>query len=257
VSADYWFVYRRDEIVAPDYSKEEDIDSMTRFPITETDLSNLAALANMCNDPASGVSCPSTLPGYSTGNVASVIGQYSNRGRTLIDGFDVDLRSRFDLGEWGRLNIGVAATIANRNMYNSDNGDGWYYGNVVGYYNNPKLRATFNTNWTYGKWDTGFYVNYVGGTKWAYDRIDAQDNNAQTCTGSYLDLAPGHCGGAPAWWTANLSVNWRPIEKLSVGVTVKNLFNRLPFYDPNDWMNFAGYTNNFGRIYSVTATYKF
>jgi hypothetical protein len=40
-------------------------------------------------------------------------------------------------------------------------------------------------------------------------------------------------------------------------VTVKNLFNRLPFYDPNDWMNFAGYTNNFGRIYSVTATYRF
>ena len=52
-------------------------------------------------------------------------------------------------------------------------------------------------------------------------------------------------------------MNWRPIEKLSVGVTVKNLFNRLPFYDPNDWMNFAGYANNFGRIYSVTATYKF
>ncbi|MEG2981940.1 MAG: TonB-dependent receptor, partial [Stenotrophomonas sp.] len=105
VSADYWFVYRRDEIVAPDYSKEEDIDSMTRFPITESDRSNLAALAAMCNDPASGVTCPGTLPGYSIGNVASVIGQYSNRGRTLIDGFDVDLRSRFDLGEWGRLNI--------------------------------------------------------------------------------------------------------------------------------------------------------
>ncbi|PZU21409.1 MAG: TonB-dependent receptor, partial [Stenotrophomonas sp.] len=65
VSADYWFVYRRDEIVAPDYSKEEDIDSMTRFPITESDRSNLAALAAMCNDPASGVTCPGTLPGYS------------------------------------------------------------------------------------------------------------------------------------------------------------------------------------------------
>ena len=45
---------------------------------------------------------------------------------------------------------------------------------------------------------------------------------------------------------------------LTVGVTVKNLFNRLPYYDPNDWMNFpSSYTNNFGRIYSVTATYKF
>ncbi|MCA7026258.1 hypothetical protein K9F17_20650, partial [Stenotrophomonas acidaminiphila] len=68
------------------------------------------------------------------------------------------------------LNVGVAATIANRNMYNSDDADGWYYGNFVGYYNNPRLRTTFNTNWTYGNWDTGFYINYVGGT----DRLDGR-----------------------------------------------------------------------------------
>lgn len=257
VSADWWFVYRRNEIVAPDYSNPEEIIAMTRFPITETDLANQAALADMCNDPASGVTCPTALPTYSTGNVASVIGQYKNRGRTLVDGFDVDARSRFDLGEWGRMNIGVAATIARRNMYNSDDGTGWYYGNFVGYYNNPRLRATFNADWSYKNWDTGFYINYVGKTKWAYDRIDALDNNPDTCTGSYVAVAPGQCDGAPSWWTANLSVNWKPIEKLTVGLTVKNLFNRLPFYDPNDWMNFPGYTNNFGRIYSVTATYKF
>ena len=94
LSADYWFVYRRNEIVAPDYSKPEEISAQTRFPITETDLGNLAALARMCADPASGVTCPTTLPGYSTGNVASVIGQYKNRGRTLIDGLDVDARGR-------------------------------------------------------------------------------------------------------------------------------------------------------------------
>jgi hypothetical protein len=44
------------------------------------------------------VSCPGTLPGYSAGNVASVVGQYKNRGKTLIDGFDIDARSRFSLG---------------------------------------------------------------------------------------------------------------------------------------------------------------
>ena len=257
VSADWWFVYRRNEIVAPDYSKEEEIIEKTRFPITETDRANLAALAAMCADPASGVDCPDTLPGYSVGNVASVVGQYSNRGRTLVDGFDIDARSRFDLGQWGGLNIGVAATIARRNMYNSDDGSGWYYGNVVGYYNNPRLRATFNADWTYQDWTTSFYVNYVGRTKWAYDRIDAQDNNADTCTGSFLPLEPSKCDGAPAWWTANLGVTWRATDAFTVGLTAKNLFNRLPFYDPNDWMNFPGYANNFGRIYSLTLSYKF
>ncbi len=257
VSADWWFVYRRNEIAAPDYSKPEEIIAQTRFPITDADRANLAALAAMCADPTSGVSCPAVLPTYTVGNVSSVIGQYKNKGRTLVDGFDVDARSRFDLGEWGRLNIGVAATIARRSMFNFDDGSGWMYGNTIGYYNNPRLRATFNTDWNYKQFDTSFYVNFVGKTKWAYDQIDAQDNNAQTCTGSYVAVSPSQCDGAPSWWTANLGVTWRANEKLTVGVTAKNLFNRLPFFDPNDWMTFSGYTNNFGRTYSLMASYKF
>ena len=257
LSADWWFVYRRNEIAAPDYSNDEEIIDKTRFPITDADRANLAALADMCADPASGVSCPGTLPGYSVGNVSSVIGQYKNKGRTLVDGFDVDARSRFDLGDWGRLNVGVAATIARRNMYNFDDEFGWYYGNTVGYYNNPRLRATFNADWNYGNWNTSFYVNYVGKTKWAWDRIDAQDNNEQTCTGGYVAVAPGQCDGAPSWWTANLGVTWKATDKFTVGMTVKNLFDRKPFYDPNDWMSFSGYTNNFGRIYSLMLNYRF
>ena len=257
VSADYWFIYRRNEIVAPDYSKPEDILAMTRFGITDADRANLAALAAMCADPASGVTCPGTLPGYSIGNISSVIGQYRNRGRTLVDGFDIDARSRFDLGEWGRLNVGVAATIARRNMYHAGDDSGWLYGNTVGYYNNPRLRATFNVDWNYGDWNTSFYVNYVGKTKWAYDRIDAQDNNEETCTGSFVAVQPSKCDGAPAWWTANLGVTWKPTDKLTVGATVKNLFDRHPFYDPNDWMTFPGYTNNFGRVFSLSVGYKF
>lgn len=257
VSADWWFVYRSNEIAAPNYANEEEIIELNRNPINDADRANLAALAAMCADPASGVSCPSVLPGYSVGNVGSVIGQYKNKGRTLVDGFDVDARSRFDLGAWGKLNLGVAATIARRNMYNFDDGSGWAYGNFVGYYNNPRLRATFNADWNYGDWTTSFYANYVGKTKWAWDRIDEQDNNAQTCTGGYVAVASSQCDGAPSWWTANLGVNWKASDKLTLGLTVKNLFDRLPFFDPNDWMSFSGYTNNFGRSYSVNATYKF
>ena len=62
----------------------------------------------------------------------------------------------------------------------------------------------------------------------------------------------------PAWWTANLSVNWKPVEKLQAGFTIKNLFNRLPFYDPNSFLGDASdYTNNYGRVYSVSLNYKF
>ena len=258
VSADYWFVYRRNEISAPDFSKPEDILSMVRSPITDADRANQAALAAMCADPASGVTCPGTLPGYSAGNVVSVVGQYKNRGRTLVDGFDVDARSRFSLGEWGKLNIGLAATISNRNASYLDDESGWYYGNTAGYYNKPRLRATINADWAYRQVTTSLFVNYVGKTKWAYDRIDAQDNNPETCTGSFLAVNPSQCDGAPSWWTANLSLTWRPTEKLNVGVTVKNLFDRLPFYDPNSFSaDSSDYASILGRNYSFTVGYKF
>jgi iron complex outermembrane receptor protein len=258
LSADYWFIYRSNEIVAPDFTRDEDIISSTRSPITDSDRANLAALSAMCADPASGVTCPGTLPGYSVGNVASVVGQYKNRGKTLIDGFDIDARSRFTLGDWGNLNIGLAATIANRNRSYLDDESGWYYGDLVGYYNNPRLRATLNADWTYKQVTTSFFVNYVGGTKWALQQIDEEDNNPQTCTAGYLQLEQSKCDGAPSWWTANLSVGWRPDDHWSLGVTVKNLFNRLPFYDPNSFLgDSSDYASIFGRSYSLQVGYKF
>ncbi len=258
VSADYWFIYRDNEIVAPDFTKDTDIIASTRSPITDADRANVAQLAAMCADPASGVACPGVLPGYSVGNVASVVGQYKNRGKTLVDGFDVDARSRFSLGEWGGLNIGLAATIANRNRYYMDEESGWYYGDVVGYYNNPRLRATLNADWTYKQVTTSMFVNYVGGTKWARDRVDEVDNNAQTCTAGFLALEKSKCDGAPSWWTANLSVTWRPDDAWNLSFTVKNLFDRLPFYDPNSFLgDSSDYATIFGRGYSVTVGYKF
>ncbi len=258
LSADYWFIYRRDQIAAPDFSKAADIVSSTRFPITDADRANLATLAAMCADPASGVTCPGTLPTYSVGNVSSVVGQYKNQGRTLVDGFDIDARGRFSLGDWGGLNVGLAATIARRNdTVLLDSSTGWAYGNTVGYYGNPRLRATLNADWNYGNWTTSLFINYVGGTKWAYDKTDV-DSLPGKCMAYYNKPSPGQCNGVPAWWTANLGVTWRPLENVKVGVTVKNLFDRLPFYDPNSFLGDASdYANLYGRIYSVSLNYKF
>ncbi|QNM95710.1 TonB-dependent receptor domain-containing protein [Chitinimonas koreensis] len=256
LSADYWFLYRRNEIAQPDYGDERDIVGLTRYGITDNDRANLAALQNMCADPASGVTCPGTLPTYSVGNVASVIGQYKNYGATLVDGFDIDAKSRFSLNEWGRLNLGLTATIARRNMYYFDEESGWYYGNTVGYWNNPKLRASLNADWSSGAWTTSLHINYVGRTKWAYDQTDT-DNVPANCTGGWLQLPDELCRGVPSWWTANLGVSWTPVKDLRVGVTVKNLFNRLPYYDPANWIGIADHTNPYGRSYSVSMNYKY
>ncbi|HEX7914406.1 TonB-dependent receptor plug domain-containing protein [Rudaea sp.] len=260
VSADYWFIYRHNEIAAPDFTRTTDF-SLTRFPINDTDRANLAALAAMCANPASGVTCPATLPSYSVGNVASVVGQYHNRGRTLVDGIDIDARGRLPLDRWGELTLGVAATYMHRldtaALYNPSSPG--LVANVAGYYNNPHWRATFNADWSYGDFTTSFFVNYIGRTKWAYDPTDT-DNSAAACTSGYVAVAPGQCNGAPSWWTANLGLNWKPFEKAEVGLMFKNLFNRHTFYDPN-WGDYYGggpdYASYYGRIYSLTVKYKF
>ena len=124
--------------------------------------------------------------------------------------------------------------------------------------NNPRLRATLNADWTYKQVTTSMFVNYVGGTKWATDQVDEVSNNKETCTGGYLALQKSKCDGAPSWWTANMSVTWRPDDAWNLSFTVKNLFNRLPFYDPNSFLgDSSDYATIFGRGYSVTIGYRF
>ena len=259
VSADYWFIYRRNEIVTPDYTRPSDIVSKTRFDLTDADRANLAQLAAMCADPASGVTCPNPMPGYSVGNVSSVTGQYKNRGRTLVDGFDIDARGRISMDRWGDLTLGVAATIARRfdtSLY--DPTQGLDYGNVVGYYGTPKVRATLDANWTYGDFTTSLYVNYTGKTKWAYDITDVDSLPGKCMTAAGVPPAPQNCNGVPAWWTANLGLTWKPTDKITAGFQIKNLFNRLPFYDPNSFnADASDYANLWGRVYSVSLRYKF
>ena len=267
VSVDYWFIYRRNEIVRQDFNElfTQLVDrygptlagtsAAIRNPISDADRGNMAAVTTMCANPANAAACSGSLPGYTVGNLGGLVNSYSNRGRTLIDGFDIDARSRFSLGAMGKLTTGVAATIRRRETYNSEDGAG-FTGNDVGYYDSPRIRATFNADWAYRNVVTSLFVNYTGKTKWAYGPWDT-DNAPGNCTAASVALPADLCGGAPAYYTANLSVNWKPVKNLDLGLSIKNLFNRQPYFDPNGW---EGYSNNydiFGRQFGVSASYKF
>ncbi|MFT7721996.1 MAG: TonB-dependent receptor [Roseateles sp.] len=268
LSMDYWFVYRRDEIVRQDPSEllrklaEQygpslaGASQVVRFPISDADRANVAAVAAMCADPANAGVCPAVLPGYSAGNIAGLSTSYLNRGRTLVDGFDIDARSRHSLGPWGRLGLGAAVSIRNREAYNYEDGGG-FSNNYVGYYGSPRLRATLNADWSYGNLVTSLFVNYTGKTKWAYDVVDEEKNNPGTCKGADVSLPANLCGGAPSFHTVNLGFNWKPVKHLDLGLNIKNLFNRMPYYDPNGWEGYNHSLNLFGRSYNVSASYKF
>ncbi|MQA38981.1 TonB-dependent receptor plug domain-containing protein [Rugamonas aquatica] len=267
VSVDYWFAYRRNEIVRQDFNElfTQLVDkygpglsgtsAAIRNPITDGDRGNMAAVASMCANPANAAACAGGVPKYTVGNLGGLINSYSNRGRTLIDGVDIDARTRFSLGEWGKLNTGVAATIRRRETYNSEDGTG-FTGNVVGFYDSPRVRATLNADWAYRNFITSVFVNYTGKTKWAYGPWD-KDNTPEKCTAASVALPADLCGGAPSYYTVNLGLNWKPMKNLDVGLNIKNLLNKQPTYDPNGWEGYNHSQNLFGRMYSFSASYKF
>jgi hypothetical protein len=103
--------------------------------------------------------CSGGVPGYSVGNPGGLINSYSNRGRTLMDGVDIDARTRFALGEWGKLSTGIAATIRKRDTHDSEDGSD-IKGNTVGYYDSPRYRATVNADWSYRNFVSSVFINY-------------------------------------------------------------------------------------------------
>ncbi|QPF71488.1 TonB-dependent receptor [Roseateles sp. DAIF2] len=266
VSLDYWFVYRRDEIQRGDFNKLYEAlaaqygaalvnaPGATRVPISDADRGNAAAAAAMCQNPANAAACAAGVPGYTMGNLAGLVNSYTNRGRTLIDGFDIDARGRVALGDYGRLNLGAAATIARRNKADYTN-EGFKY-EYVGYYNNPRLRATLSADWAYQNYNAGLFLNYTGSSKWATDSDD-KDNAPGTCKGAYLPLPEDLCKGQPSHYTLNLSLGWSPVKDMRLGLSVKNLLDRKPYYDPHGWEGYNHRLNLFGRVYSLSASYQF
>jgi outer membrane receptor protein involved in Fe transport len=268
ISADYWLIQRRDEIVRQDFQELYDqyaekygptltgAPGVIRNPISDNDKAAVAAAAAMCTNPANAAACTGKPLSYSVGMLAGMSNSYLNRGRTLIDGFDLDAHGRFSLGSMGKLNLGLAATIMNRNKHDDSLGEGFSQ-NYVGYYGQPKYRATFNADWRFQNFGSSLFVNYTGGTKWAYDKHDEENNNPTTCTAADVDLPANLCGGAPSYYTVNLGFNWEPIKSLNLGLNIKNVLNKQPDFDPNGWEGYNHALNVFGRVYSLSASYKF
>ncbi|WP_200953957.1 TonB-dependent siderophore receptor [Massilia sp. Root351] len=267
ISVDYWFVYRRNEIVRQDFNELftqlvekhgptlAGTDQAIRSELTDADRGNMAAVAAMCANPANAASCSGGIPRYSVGNLGGLINSYSNRGRTLIDGVDIDARTRFSLGDMGKLGTGISATIRKRETVSSDNGEG-FNGNSVGYYDSPRFRATVNADWSYRNFVTSVFVNYSGKTKWAYGPWD-EDNAPGKCTAASVALPETLCDGAPSYTTVNLALSWKPVKNLDLGLNIKNVLDKKPYYDPNGWEGYNHSQNLFGRQFAVSASYKF
>lgn len=267
ISADYFIISRRNEIVpvspnqvlmeaeAADGPSPNGVPgSFARLPVTLADKGNEAALVSMCQNPLNAGLCPATLPNYTVGDVSGILTGYINRGKTLIDGFDIDANSHFNLGEYGRFNAGMQATIKTRFLYITPQGD--WGANNVGLYGTPRVTAVMKASWDYNNFVTSLIGNYTGPQSlW---------NGTGDTTWDYTDCvanglaSPAVCSkgvGSSTYWTANL--NWKHDKKFNLDLNIQNVFNRRPHYDPEGTYGVNQYENYLGVVVNVSGRYKF
>lgn len=186
----------------------------------------------------------------SDNSIQAVYAGYGNEGQVETDGVDLNVRTRFDLGEWGRLSSNLQATWTHSYTIAGLTGEDEYIG-TSGY---PEWRANLNTRWDLGDWsfswtinaigyNPGYYVTYYDGSyscsqlkQWGYTK---------DCSGAYITHDVQASYNAP--WNATISLGAR------------NLTNKAPVYDAYySPTNFDSYLyNGYGRQLYLRYTQNF
>lgn len=146
---------------------------------------------------------------------------FANLGFVNTDGIDLNLRTQFDLGNFGRL---TNELMMSRTLELSANGGA----NTVGTEGTPRQRGVLMTQWNRGDWSVIWNVNYIHGT----DNFRAN-------------------GELPSWTTHDLQVNYRTPWNGRIALGVTNVADKDPVIDPADPTG-RGYRqdlyNGYGRV---------
>lgn len=164
----------------------------------------------------------------------------------LIAGFAF----RWGIGAYGRLDFNASYTNILKHEAQEYPNDP-----VIDLLRNPyystdfKTKANASVTWSVGRWSSTLFVNRFGSTP----------NYLASVLNNYTD--PGMGKLAP-WILYNASVGYKPIEKLSLSLSINNLFNSMPPHD-HSYPGTAGSPYNdqnynvYGRAYYLQATYRF
>ena len=174
------------------------------------------------------------------GEVVAAQSGYTNIGMIETQGYDFTARTRFDFGEWGRLNQNFTASYVSE--YSSNGG-----ASISGRPGYPRIRAGLANVWTVGDFDVTWNINYVHGTQSQAYR--AMLGTAQTDYGLPHRL--------PSWTTHDIQVKYDTPWNGSVALGVRNAFDRGAVIDPY-YGDFDDYIyNTWGRTPYFRYTQRF
>ncbi|WP_181373230.1 TonB-dependent receptor [Massilia glaciei] len=237
-TADAWRITRIDEIGT--YSLSNVLNNPARY----------------ANDPAVQITRAALTPadaaaGATAGEITNIKSLLTNVAVTDIRGVDIDLKGKFNLGAWGRVEpkLSVMYTRSYRNAPSPDDLQIEYAGTR----GTPKYQANLGVVWKKANWQLSADAAMVG-------KMSAKDDFTTTCTFEIQGF-PALCGDIPSFTTFNLGGSYSGLlgmKDLKLSAAIQNAFDRKPPFTPFDG---AGYYrplhNAMGRYFQVSADYSF
>jgi iron complex outermembrane receptor protein len=235
------------------------------FVITQNFNGNPAFADAVIRDPN-----PATwLPGIpNSGPIQTTIRRFDNFGDAIVQGFDLDVSTKWSAGAWGRVGLEYFGTYYDKYIWQFTKGEAYINaaGNFYGPFETPRYRGQLNATWDIGAFTFIGHYTYTG--SWEYGQPAGTNAAGQTVS------APQQCFTLSAaqqalmngctvgsYETIDLGVTWTGIKNLKVGALVRNVTNRVPPYDPSSNATTLGFTpafyNPYGRYLQFSLTYKF
>ena len=206
---------------------------------------SITTIAN-CLSGITTTSCPPGISVFPTGSTANapnvglglgvefgadgeiVFGQtgYANQGQTTTSGYDLTLRTNFDLGGYGTLrNSFVGSYVADIAGTNGVN-----YSGRPGY---PRLRANLNNMWSFSDWEFIWNTSYIHHTQSMTYRDWLGDTTYGLPAGAtFEEYSEGLVGKTMASYTTHdVQVNYKAPWNATITLGVKNVADRSPTRD--------------------------
>ena len=158
-----------------------------------------------------------------TGGIVNAQTGYANIGWVDTQGYDFNLRTNFDMGNWGSLRNNLMLSYVSE--YSSNDG-----ASISGRKGYPRIRGSLNNRWTMGDWDFNWNLTYIHGTQsQAYREWRALSISDPTSP----DLAfwAGLPDRIPSLTLHDVQVSYNAPWNATISLGVNNVANKAPVYE--------------------------
>ena len=158
-----------------------------------------------------------------TGGIVNAQTGYANIGWVDTQGYDFNLRTNFDMGNWGSLRNNLMLSYVSE--YSSNDG-----ASISGRKGYPRIRGSLNNRWTMGDWDFNWNLTYIHGTQsQAYREWRALSISDPTSP----DLAfwAGLPDRIPSLTLHDVQVSYNAPWSATISLGVNNVANKAPVYE--------------------------